>query len=225
IPPLEYQTTEKYVAYVNSLASQGLVVFKIDLRGHGNSEGDPNGAYYSADYIYDTLNAYSSLQQLEYVNPDKIGLWGHSMAGNIVARSMAVKPDIPLGVIWAGAVYSYTDMAKYRIQDSSYEPSQNPNRGRRDELYQTVGAVSEDNRFWHYVAPVYFLKDLQGRIEIHHASNDPVVNIGYSRDLAEALGNAGIGHELYEYNSGGHNIESPAFNTAIQRSANAFKNM
>src|SRR5690606_425891 len=35
IPPTLYQTTERYVGYVNYLASRGLVVFKIDLRGHG----------------------------------------------------------------------------------------------------------------------------------------------------------------------------------------------
>src|SRR5690606_42047954 len=50
IPPQYYQTTERYVAYVGTLASHGFVVFKIDLRGHGNSEGEPTGSYYSPAY-------------------------------------------------------------------------------------------------------------------------------------------------------------------------------
>lgn len=225
IPPENYRTIEKYVAYVDYLARNGLVVFKIDLRGHGNSEGDPNGAYYSSDYIYDALNAYASLQKLDYVNEEKVGLWGHSMAGNVVMRAMAVNPEIPVGVIWAGAVYTYLDMAKYRIQDSSYQPSQNPNRNRRQDLYDSVGEVSEDNQFWQAVAPVNYLADLRGNVEIHHSVNDSVVNIGYSRDLSEALKNAGVQHNYYEYQSGGHNIESPAFNTAIQRTVSAFQAM
>lgn len=225
IPPLEYQTTEKYQAYVHALASQGIVVYKIDLRGHGNSQGEPNGAYYSSDYIYDTLNAYASLQKLDYVDSEKVGLWGHSMAGNIVARTMAIKTDIPLGIIWSGAVYSYTDMAKYRIQDSSYEPSQNPNRGKRQQLYEMVGEVSEDNQFWQAVAPINFLKDITGKLHIHHATSDPVVNIGYSRDLAAALEDAGVSYQLFEYSSGGHNLESPAFSAAMERTISAYKQM
>jgi len=225
IPPNEYRTTQKYEAYVNALAQAGLVVFKIDLRGHGSSEGEPTGAYFSGDYIYDVLNAYASLEKLDYVDPDKIGLWGHSMAGNLVARSMVVRPNIPTGVIWAGAVYSYEDMRAYSIQDSSYQPSQNPNRGKRDELYQTVGEVSLDNQFWKAVTPVTYLSDLQGRIDIHHATNDPVVNIGYSRDLNRYLQEADVKHSLYEYNSGGHNIESPAFTQAMQRTIEVFKQM
>ena len=41
IPPAIYQTTERYAAYVDYLARNGFVVLKIDYRGHGNSEGNP----------------------------------------------------------------------------------------------------------------------------------------------------------------------------------------
>ena len=42
-------------------------------------------------------------------------MWGHSMAGNLVLRAMLIEPEIKAGVIWAGAVYSYDDFAKYGI--------------------------------------------------------------------------------------------------------------
>lgn len=221
VPPLSYRTTEKYVAYVDYLARNGLVVFKIDLRGHGSSAGEPNGAYYSADYIYDVLNARASLQKLAYVNPEQVGLWGHSMAGNVVLRAMAATPEIPVGVIWAGAVYTYTDMQEYRISDGSYQPAQNPNRGRRGELYEAVGRVSQDNTFWQMVAPANYVGELKGLVQIHHASNDQVVSVGYSRNLAKIMDEAGTNYELYEYGSGGHNIESPTFETAMARSVEA----
>lgn len=88
IPPTQYQTTQQYYDYIDYLARNGLVVFKIDLRGHGNSEGESSGAYYSSDYVIDVLNAYSALQKSSFVNPAKIGLWGHSMAGNVVMRTL-----------------------------------------------------------------------------------------------------------------------------------------
>lgn len=123
IPPKEYTSTSKYIAYVNSLASSGFVVFKIDLRGHGSSEGGAGGGYFSADYVVDTLNAYAALQASSFINPLRIGLWGHSMAGNTVMRCATIRPEIPAVVIWAGAVYSYEDMQKYRLNDSSYRPN------------------------------------------------------------------------------------------------------
>src|SRR3989344_3435935 len=61
IPPEQYATTERYVAYVDDLAKAGYVVFKIDYRGHGESEGQPSGAYFSPGYTVDTLSASDAI--------------------------------------------------------------------------------------------------------------------------------------------------------------------
>lgn len=219
IPPAQYKTEEKYVDYINYLARNGFVVFKIDLRGHGESEGEANGAYYSSDYIIDTLNAYSAMQNLEFVDSDKVGLWGHSMAGNVVLRSIAAKPDIPAAVIWAGAGFSYEDLQKYRINDGSYRPPQNntERQSRRRQLFETHGEFSRESEFWRSVSPSDFLVDVKGAVQLHHAVNDNVVNIGYSRDLKSSLDRAGVKNELHEYQSGGHNISGSSFSTAMRR--------
>lgn len=226
IPPAQYATLgPQYADYVDYLARSGFVVFKIDLRGHGDSEGEPSGAYYSSDYIYDTLNAYAALQNTDFVNPEKIGLWGHSMAGNIVMRSLAAKPDIPAGVIWAGAVYSYTDMAKYGIRDSSYDPpdSDSVRARRRREIRKAHGEPDLDSPFWKQVAPVSYLNDLKGAVQIHHAIDDDVVRIGYARDLKNYLDDTSVRHEIIEHESGGHNITGTSFNTAMQQTAEFYK--
>lgn len=225
IPPAQYQTTTQYADYIDYLARNGFVVFKIDLRGHGNSEGEAGGGYYGSDYIVDTLNAYSALQNADFVNPKAIGLWGHSMAGNVALRSMATKPEIPGVVIWAGAVYSYIDQRKYGISDASYMPPTNNTQriNRRRELFEKNGSPSAESLFWQQVAPTNYLHDLKGAIEIHHAVDDPVVNIGYSRDLIDLLDKTSVPHELYEYQSGGHNISGSSFNQAMQRTVEFYK--
>lgn len=226
IPPAIYSTTsEAYFAYVDYLASSGFVVFKIDLRGHGSSEGEAGGGYYGSDYVSDILHAYNALENLEYVNPKKIGLWGHSMSGNAVLRSMAARPEIPAGVIWAGAVYTYVDMQKYGISDSSYQPpvSNIQRQNRRRELFEKHGSPSAQSVFWKQVAPVNYLTDFKGKVSLHHAIDDAVVNIGYSRDLSELLENASVPHELYEYSTGGHNISGSSFTLAMQRTVEFFK--
>jgi dipeptidyl aminopeptidase/acylaminoacyl peptidase len=226
IPPDSYRTTEKYEAYVDYLARNDMVVFKIDLRGHGESEGETNGAYYSSDYVIDTLNAHVALATADFVNPNKIGLWGHSMAGNVVLRTLAVKPTIPAAVIWAGAVYSYTDWQQYGLSDHSFQLTQqrrSDREAKRKILFETHGEFSPNSSFWNQVAATNYLSDIQGAIQLHHAVDDTVVNIAYSRDLNSLLDSTSIPHELYEYNSGGHNISGSSFTSAMQRTVDLFQ--
>jgi len=225
IPPQNYQTTQNYVSYVDYIARNGFVVFKIDLRGHADSEGEAGGGYYSSDYIIDTLNASAALASSDFVNPDKIGLWGHSMAGNVVFRSFAAKPEIPAVVIWAGAVYTYTDFQAYSIEDGSYQPPPaNSERARkRKELFDTYGQFDPQSEFWKQVVPTNYLSDLKGAIQINHAVNDNVVSIEYSRNLMRLLDATSVTHELQEYSSGGHNLTGGSFTQAMQKTVEFFK--
>ncbi len=224
IPPNQYQTQTRYIDYVDYLARNGFAVFKIDLRGHGESEGTPGGGYYSSDYVIDALNAYSALQSSDFVNPKKIGLWGHSMAGNIVLRAMAARPDIPVSVIWSGAGYTYIDLSEYRIQDQSYQPqpSDSERQRKRQQLRVLYGDPSEGNPFWKQVAPTSYLNDIKGSIQLNHALDDDVVNINYSRNLNSLLNSTSIPHELHEYPTGGHNISGASFGTAMQNTVAFF---
>lgn len=219
IPPSQYTTLGKYVAYVDTLARNKLVVLKIDLRGHGNSEGEAGGGYYSADYVIDTLNARAALQKTDFVNPQHIGLWGHSMAGNVVMRAWAARPEIAAVVVWAGAGYSYEDLQAYRIQDGSYQtpPANSERQRKRQLLRETHGDFDKGSWFWKQVPATNYLSDLQGALQIHHAVDDAVVSVEYSRNLMRLMDATSIPHELFEYSSGGHNITNPSFQLAMQR--------
>lgn len=219
IPPRQYETTEKYAAYVDNLARNGIIVFKIDLRGHGTSEGEPGGAYYSPDYVIDTLNAYEALAKHPFVDKSRIGLWGHSMAGNVVFRAAVVKQIIPHVVIWAGAGYTYSDLQEYGISDQSYQMptvSSTPTR-RRQALFAAHGRFSPDSEFWKQVVPTNHLSGVTSTIHIHHAVDDATVSIRYSEGLADILRKNNVDHELFTYPSGGHNISGSSFTSAMSR--------
>lgn len=225
IPPTLYRTQEKYVDYIASLARSGFVVFKIDLRGHDMSEGTPSGSYYSAGYVTDTLNAVAALQSADFVNKNKIGLWGHSMAGNVVMRSFAAKPDIPAVVIWAGAGYTYADLREFGLNDNSYRP---PNTGStsaslRQKLFDSHGQFDQASDFWKQVAPTNYVNDLKGAIQLHHAEDDTVVSILYSEGLDKILDGTTVPHEFYRYPSGGHNITGSNFSSAMRRTIDFYK--
>jgi len=226
IPPAQYKTESNYVSYANALSDDGLVVFKIDLRGHAGSEGEAHGAYYSEQYVVDVLNAHAALKSTDFVNPEKIGLWGHSMGGNVVFRSFAVSGEIRKVVIWAGAVYTYEDFGEYQISDGSYRPptGQSESRQRRERLFDTYGSFDPNNEFWKQVPATNYLDDVSGSVQIHHAIDDNVVGINYSRNLINILDRTTIKHELFEYSSGGHNLTGNSFNQAMRRSADFLAN-
>ena len=104
IPPNEYRTTERYVAYLDAFAKNGYLVIKSDYRGHGSSEGNPVSSYTSNAYTIDVLNALASARRYPDADINRIGMWGHSMGGYITLRAMVTDPDIRAGVIWGGVV-------------------------------------------------------------------------------------------------------------------------
>lgn len=224
VPPKNYKTTENYSSYVDYLSSNGFVVFKIDLRGHGSSEGEASGGYFSSDYVIDILNAYAALKSADFVDPNSIGLWGHSMGGNVVMRAFVSQKDIKALIIWAGAVYTYDDFYQYGISDNSYRPLPQTSEAvkKRQELFETYGSPNEGNPFWQQVAPTNYLDNLPGAISLNHTTNDKVVSIEYSRNLNNILNKTSIPHELNEYSSGGHNITGASFTQAMQNTVEFF---
>lgn len=224
IAPNVYKTTERYGDYVNYLARNGYVVFKIDLRGNGSSEGVPTGAYYSGDYVIDTLNAYAALTNADFVDPQKIGLWGHSMAGNVVFRAMIAKQTIPAVVVWAGAGYTYDDLRQYRIMDRSYRPPTSDNEAakRRSRLRELHGEFDPNDEFWRKIVPTSYLDGVEGAIQLNHAVDDNVVSVEYSRNLVNKLQGTSIISELKEYPTGGHNLEGSTFSQAMKNTVDFF---
>ena len=97
IPPEQYRTTERYVNYVDVLARNGYIILRSDYRGHGSSEGVPKSSYQSPGYTVDILNAIASIKRYEHADPNRIGMWGHSMGGNITLRAMVISKEIKAG--------------------------------------------------------------------------------------------------------------------------------
>ena len=83
--------------------------------------------------------------------------------------------------------------------------------------------IDFSNDFWSAISLTKNIKYLSGALQIHHAIDDNVVNIGYTRDLEEVLKNAGKDYSVYEYEGGGHNIVFPYYDIAMQRTVEFYK--
>ncbi len=223
IPPAQYRTTERYVAYQDAFAKAGYITFKSDYRGHGSSEGEPSGAYGSDGYTIDVLNAVSSLKKDSRVDIDNIGMWGHSMGGYITLRSMVTTKDIKVGVIWAGVVGSHAELLNnWRRRSPSLTPRLPTGARRwRDELVESYGTPEKNPKFWDSISATSYMKDISGPVQIHHGTKDTSVPIEFARSLEKRLKDAEKNVELNEYLGDDHNL-SQSFSTAIQRSVEFF---
>lgn len=223
IPPDIYRTTERYVAYVDGFARNGYVVIKPDYRGHGNSEGQARGGYGSPDYTIDVLHALSALREHPLTDPERIGMWGHSMGGYITLRSMVVSDEIRAGVIWAGVVASYADLLeRWNRRRDEPGPTRTPRPGSwRLTLIDRYGSPLENPEFWESLSANSYLTDLSGPLQLHHGTADDSVPVEFSRILLEQIRGVGGQVELMEYPGDNHNISS-YFSLAIQRSIEFF---
>lgn len=225
IPPDQYKTTERYVAYVQGFAQNGYIVFKPDFRGNGMSQGTPEGAYYSPAYAIDDLNAISSIKRHKDANPNKIGVWGHSMGGNITLRDLVVNTtDIKAAVIWGGVVGSYNDLMNNWQRKVTYRPSSRElalRNNYRQNLVSTYGTPQSNPNFWNSIDPTYFLKDITAPIQLNVGGADEEVPVAFSTSLRDKLLAAGKYVEYYEYPGSNHNI-TQGFNLAMERSLTFF---
>lgn len=205
IPPEVYRTTELYESHVRRLATSGYIVIKPDYRGHGESEGDPRGGYGQPDYTIDVLNALASIKRHPDADPNRLGMYGHSMGGHITLRAMVTTGDIKAGVIWAGVVASYADLLNnWRRPIPASIPPQA--RRWREEFVAQYGTPDENPAFWNSISPIAFAADVSGPIQLHHGTNDADVPTEFSDSLNQALLDAGRDVEYFVYPGDNHNL-------------------
>jgi len=223
IPPATYRTTQRYVAYVDNLARNGYIVFRSDYRGHDQSEGQATGAYSNPGYVVDVLNAVASLKRYPEADPDRIGMWGHSMGGYITLRSMVISSDIKAGVIWAGVVAPYPDVFARGNTRPTPVVSVTPFPGGRwrTAWIEQYGTPEENPEFWNGISANAYLAELSGPLQLHHGTSDASVPLAASQTLYEEMLADGMPVEFYTYDGDNHNL-SGFFTTAMTRTIEFF---
>jgi pimeloyl-ACP methyl ester carboxylesterase len=86
-----------FLLLAHELTQSGVGVFRFDERGVGLSEGEFQGAELS-DFVKDVESAYDFLKNRKDIDPDKIGLLGHSIGG-VVAPKLAVQENTEISFL------------------------------------------------------------------------------------------------------------------------------
>ena len=83
------------------LTRSGIAVLRYDDRGYGDSTGDLSSAT-TGDLAQDAMGAYEYLLKDPRIDPEKIGIIGHSEGAMIAAQLASGNPDIGFIIMLAG---------------------------------------------------------------------------------------------------------------------------
>jgi dipeptidyl aminopeptidase/acylaminoacyl peptidase len=168
------------------------------------------------------MNAVASLKQSPLVDPQRIGMWGHSMGGYLTLRAMVISSDVKVGVIWAGVVASYPDLlSRWRRNNGPTSTPGPGGRGWRSGWVERYGTPEENPEFWNSVSANTYLADLSGPVQLNHGTADESVPLEFSQILEQQIRAVGKTVEFHSYPEDNHNL-SNYFSQAMTRTIQFF---
>ena len=202
-PLLPYTTP-----YADALARAGFLVVHPSYRGHTGSDDGPNP--FRSGYTIDVLNLVALLKQQPDVRPDAIGLFGHSMGGEVTIKALVVRPqDIHAAVLYGamGAdAWENWNLINWKWAGGWF-------------LFDGPFSPWRDRDAFALASPINYLDLVQTPVQIHHGRWDDTVPFAWSANLTDALQEHGKEVEFYAYNaSHSFGVGSVAYNMLMQRS-------
>lgn len=109
-------TKESWNDFAKEMQSFGYTSLAIDLRGHGESEGGPNGytKFSDAEHQASILDLEAAWNYLKFqgANPKNTYLIGASIGANLALRFLTQHPDFAGGVLLSAGNYKGIDSAQ-----------------------------------------------------------------------------------------------------------------
>lgn len=185
------------------LARNGYITLASDYRGFGKSENDNRGSRgHRPEYAIDVLNLIASVDTLDKADKNKIGMWGHSMGGEVALRTVEATDKLKTLVLWAPTSGRVSDNARFY------------GGGGRT---QTSGDSDIEG-----ASPINFLQYISTPIALHQGLADTEVNPDWSKELNKALQKEGKLVEYFEYPGQDHNFRNLGWDEISKRTIEFF---
>ncbi|MCQ3973493.1 MAG: hypothetical protein DPW09_08625 [Anaerolineae bacterium] len=192
-------------AEADYLAAHGYVTIASDYRGYAGSEGD-FGGHFDPGWTYDILDLLDALPSLDVVDPERVGMWGHSTGGEIALRVITARDSVDATVLFGSMGADAAD--NFRLVQGW---------GGGHEIIQRYGTPEEAPEVWAKLSPITYLANVAGPISIHHGELDGEVPPELSARLWQAMQAAGAPGEYYTYPDQRHIFRGEAWTLAMER--------
>jgi dienelactone hydrolase len=199
VNPLEYQTLDYTTDAADGLAAQGYIVIHPNLRNFQPS--DSGDVLFRVGYAIDILNLIGVVQKtarqpglLEQANAHRIGLWSHSLGGEIALKVAVTSRDVK-------AILLYASMSGDEQKNSQFFNFMTGSPINQQEMLvspETFAAVSPDR----------YYRDITAAIQLHHGTGDTVIPIAWALETCQGLKDAGLQVQCFYYDGAEHTFRS-----------------
>jgi dipeptidyl aminopeptidase/acylaminoacyl peptidase len=208
VDPARYNTLTYTTGYADALARAGYLVIHPNFRNWPPSDSGPEN--YRVGQAVDVLNLLALVQSmggqpgpLAQADPQRIGLWGHSMGGGIAQRVMAVSQEVDAAVLY-GSMSGDEALNHQRILWFT-----NGARGLWDEA-PPADALQR-------ISPINYLNRTTAAVSIHHGDQDDQVPLAWSEDLCSRLQALNKAVECFTYPGQPHTFIGEGDQLFVQR--------
>lgn len=200
VDPATYQTLDYTANALDILTQYGYIVIHPNLRGYPPSDDGDN--LFRVGMAVDVLNLLAMVKSRSgpdelFANamPENIGLWAHSMGGNIALRVLTVSPDVKAAVLFASMSGDE--------QKNSELLSGSALRGPTSEIEletppEIVQRISPSSYYGYITAPV----------QLQHGRVDQTIPIAWAEETCAALKAAQVETECIYYPTEDHTFRS-----------------
>jgi len=199
VDPTQYDTLDYTTDPSDGLSSSGYFVVHPNLRNFRPS--DQGDALFRVGYAIDVLNLIAVIKQnagkpglFEFADASHIGIWSHSMGGDIALRVAVVSSDVQ-------AILLYAPMSGDEQKNSQFFNVFTGNSVNQQELLASAQDFSA-------ISPATYYADISAAIQLHHGTGDTVIPVAWAEETCQQLKDAGRNVECYYYDGADHTFRS-----------------
>jgi uncharacterized protein len=179
----------------DALTRQGFMVIHPVMRGYPPSDSGDNT--FRVGMAIDILNLIALIKAqggqtgtLEKAAPERIGLLGQSLGGNVALRVLTVSPDVKAAVL-------YSSLSGNELKNSQqlYKISLEPQF--QNELNTLPSLLLN-------ISPVYYYGNITAPIQLHHGTADETVPLSWAEETCSLLSAAGKNIDCIYHEGEGH---------------------
>ena len=196
----EYQTLDYTTDAADILTEAGYIVMHPNLRNYPPSDKGDN--LFRVGIAVDVLNLISLIKSEALpaelsatASVDQIGLWGHSLGGNVVLRVLTVSSEVKAAVLYASLSGDEFKNSAALINIGAGDPQLQAEAVTAPALLQRI-------------SPSSYYGNITTPIQIHHGTNDSVVPLSWAQETCRLLQEAAVTVDCIYYTDEDHTFRS-----------------
>jgi uncharacterized protein len=201
------------------LARHGYITLASDYRSWGGSEIDES--FFYSGLAIDVINLLNAIPSIPQADPERIGMWGHSMGGGVTMKVLVIDPRVKAAVLYSPVSADQVDVVQrwgmgcfgdiargeqvMGCNSSDVIPETLPLN-----LQSAYLTAANDSEMLKQVSPIHYLDAVNIPIQIHYGTEDGKISSGtppeWSVKLTQALRDGGKDVELLRYEGERHSF-------------------